>query len=254
MKDFKVIIPVHEYNDDVKELLQRAIESVPKEVGIVISCPSGLKDSIATERKVEFVENENGANNFATLVNQAVGGTKWFSILEFDDIYTEIWFDEVKKYIDFSPKTSVFMPLEDLYDFNNDKYIGFGNEAPWASSFSNELGHVDKECLENYFNFYLTGSIFNTDDWKEIGGLKPSIKLTFWYEFLLRATNKAKDVFVIPKVGYIHYLGRDTSLLENYRNEIDEEESNFWFNTAKEEYHFKEDRNKTYIKRKDTEE
>ena len=69
------------------------------------------------------------------LVNAGVEAVKtdWFSILEFDDTYTDIWFDNVRKEIEYKPDVTMFMPLEDITDFNNGKYIGFGNEAPWAS-------------------------------------------------------------------------------------------------------------------------
>ena len=184
------------------------------------------------------------------MVNAAVDNIneKWFSILEFDDTYTPIWFDNVKKYIEYKPDTSVFMPLEDITDFNNGKYIGFGNEAPWASSFSNEIGVIDNDCLQNYFDFYMTGSIFNTDDWKEVGGLKPMIKISFWYEWLLRATNKGKKVYVIPKVGYNHTLGRENSLTNIYRNEISQDETNWWFELAKRDYFFTKQKDETYYK------
>lgn len=248
MKDLKIIIPVHKYDDNVKTLLQKAIDSIDaKSVEtVVISCPNGLKAVIEADFKTTIIEGKTDQSDFATLVNQAVGGTKWFSILEYDDTYTSIWFDEVEKYMAFKPETSVFLPLEDLYDATNGNYIGFGNEAPWASSFSEELGYIDAGCLTDFFNFYMTGGIFNTDDWEEVGGLKPSIKLTFWYEFLLRATDKGKKIFVIPKIGYIHNLGNPDSLLEIYRATIDEKESNFWYQTAKQEYFYKNDRNKTY--------
>jgi hypothetical protein len=39
---------------------------------------------------------------------------------------------------------------------------------------------------------------------KTIGGYKPSIKLTFNYEFLLRFTNTGRNIMVIPKMGYKH--------------------------------------------------
>jgi hypothetical protein len=149
------------------------------------------------------------------------------------------------------------MYLEDITDFNDGKYIGFGNEAAWASAFSNEIGFIDNDCLQNYFDFYMTGSIFNTADWKEVGGLKPSIKITFWYEWLLRATNKNKTVYVIPKVGYNHKLGRKGSLIETYKSTIDQEETQWWFDLAKREYMFhpstKRDEDKFIFKREKTE-
>ena len=249
MKDITVIIPVHEHNDFVKSLLNRAIVSVPSEYKIVVSTSLEVDFSYLTEEysNVNILTNS-AKNDFCSLVNYAVNeiDTKWFSILEFDDEYTNIWFNNVEKYIEYNPEVSVFLPLEELIDFNQNKFIGYGNEAPWASSFSNEIGYIDNDCLQQYFDFYLTGAIFNTEDWKTYGGLKPSIKISFWYEFLLRITNKGKKVFVIPKLGYKHYVDRENSLYDVYRKTIDEKESAWYFELAKQECFHKKDRNKVY--------
>lgn len=248
MNDMVIIIPIHEFNDNVAELLQKALDSVPSNTEVRVSCRNGLSTSIKKACKkyksVKIYENENADSpyDFCSLVNQAVGGTKWFSILEYDDTYTEIWFDNFKKYADAYNDVSVFIPLEDLIDYEKKDFIGFGNEAVWASSFSKEIGFIDNESIQDFFDFYLTGSIFKTEDWEEIGGLKPSIKLTFWYEFLLRATYMGKRIFVIPKIGYTHNLGREGSLIDTYKKTIDEEESKWWIDVAKKEYFFKEER------------
>ena len=68
--------------------------------------------------------------------------------------------------------------------------------------------------------------------------MKPPIELTFWYEWLLRLTNKGKDVFVIPKVGYNHKLGRKGSLVEVYKEKNDADEAQWLFDLAKREYFF----------------
>jgi hypothetical protein len=251
MKDLVVIIPLHEFNDEVKKQLSEAISSVPDGIEIRISCKNGLSSGIKKEYKknknIVIYENENAdsASDFCSLVNQAVEDTKWFSILEYDDKYSSIWFDNFKKYADFYSDISVFVPMEDLVDANDNKFAGIGNEAPWASSFSNEIGYIDNDCLQNFFDFYMTGAIFNADDWKEVGGLKPSIKLTFWYEWLLRATYKGKKIFVIPKIGYTHLLGRQGSIIDTYKKTIDNKESDFWVNVAKKDYFYKEERDKS---------
>ena len=249
MKELVVIIPMNEFGKENIELLNKAVESVPSELNVLLSVPSGTdgKKLKGISDRLGVVSESEGSS-FAELVNAAINTIeeKWFSILEFDDTYTPIWYDNAKKYIEFMPSTSVFMYLEDITDFNDGKYIGFGNEAAWASAFSNEIGFIDNDCLQNYFDFYMTGSIFNTADWKEVGGLKPSIKITFWYEWLLRATNKNKTVYVIPKVGYNHKLGRKGSLIETYKSTIDQEETQWWFDLAKREMYYKEDRKKTY--------
>ena len=249
MSNITVIVPIHKYDDEVASLLEDAVNSVPNDMNVRLSCPKSIEKSLnewCTGRKNVSVFSTSDESDFATLVNQAIDDTEYFSILEFDDEYTPTWFNNVQKYISEQPETSVFLPLEDLVDYTTKEYIGYGNEAPWASSFSNEIGFIDLDCLQNFFNFYMTGSVFNTKDWKKIGGLKKSIKLTFWYEFLLRMTSKGKKIFVIPKVGYVHYLKRKGSVLDEYINTMDEKESEFWYNIAKQEYLFKDDRGKTY--------
>lgn len=260
MKELVVIIPMNEFGKKNIELLNKAVESVPSELNVLLSVPNGTdgKKLKGISDRLGVVSESEGSS-FAELVNAAANTIeeKWFSILEFDDTYTPIWYDNAKKYIEFMPSTSVFMYLEDITDFNDGRYIGFGNEAAWASAFSNEIGFIDNDCLQNYFDFYMTGSIFNTADWKEVGGLKPSIKITFWYEWLLRATNKNKTVYVIPKVGYNHKLGRKGSLIETYKSTISQEETQWWFDLAKKEYIFhpsvKRDENKFIFKSEKTE-
>lgn len=248
MENLVVVIPVHEFNDEVGKLLTNAINSVQENIEVRVSCKKGLESKIKKYLKdwsdIKIITNEK--SDFASLVNNGIKNSKYFSILEYDDEYTPIWFNNVEKYIESMPDVSVFIPLTDIVDFNTKKFSGCGNEAPWASAFSNNIGFIDNDCLQNFFDFYMTGSVFNTDDWNEVGGLKPSIKLTFWYEYMLRATNKYQKIFVVPKVGYNHYMGRKDSLTENYRENMSKEEQEFWFKLAKKEYFFKEDRNKTF--------
>ena len=266
MKELAVIIPMHEFGKENIELANKAIQSIPEGVTVCLSVPKGTSEAKIKNipSSVPRVVSEDDGTTFADLVNNGVKALsaneniKWFSILEIDDTYTPIWLDNVKRYLDFMPDVSVLMTLEDITDFNDGKYIGFGNEAAWASSFSNEIGYIDLDCLQNYFDFYLTGSVFNIKDWIEVGGLKPSIKITFWYEWLLRATYKGKKVFVMPKVGYNHSLGRNGSLVEQYKAEISREESQWWFDLAKREYIFhpniERDSNKFIFNTKNNEE
>lgn len=256
MEDIVVIIPIHEFNEDVKNLLHNAIQSVPKNLEVRLSCANGIAKQLSDFKKIKDVkltiyesQEEKSGNSFAQLVNQAVGDSKWFSILEFDDTYTSIWYDNAKKYIEFNPEVSIFLTLTDVIDFETKRYVGFANEAPWASSFSEEIGFVDNECLQSYFDFNLTGAIFNTDDWKEVGGIKESIKLSFWYELMLRWTNKGKKIFVIPKVGYNHIINRPNSLYSQYKETIDNDEGDWWYELAKQECFYIKDRNKQYKKK-----
>lgn len=241
-----VIIPMNDLGGDNIALLDKAIKSIPNGVKYVISCKNGV-DTSNLSNKGTIIQTSNG-DSFQELVNSAVEviDTDWFSILEFDDTYSDIWLENVGKEIEYKPDVSMFMALEDVTDFNDGKYIGFGNEAPWASAFSNEIGYIDLDCLQTYFDFYVTGSVFNTKDWKGIGGLKPSIKVTFWYEWMLRAANKSKKIYVIPKVCYNHTLGRNGSLTEITKKEMSQDEIKWWFDLAKRDYFFKEEKESSY--------
>lgn len=247
-KELAVIIPMNEFGDENIGLAEKAIKSVPDGIRVYLSVKKGTKETSlkGIAESVTKVSKSEGTS-FQELVNAGVeavknDGFKWFSILEFDDEYTDIWLSNAKRYIDFMPETSVFMTLEDIVDFNDGRFIGFGNAEAYASSFSNEIGYIDNDCLQNYFDFYLTGSIFNVADWFEVGGLKPLMKLTFWYEWLLRLTSKGRKVFVMPKSCYIHRLGRKGSLVDVYKKTLSDEEVQWWFDMAKREYFYKEER------------
>ena len=245
MKELVIIVPMNVFGKKNIELLNKAVDSVPENMRVLLSIPNsiGAKDVKGVSKRVQIVQETDGTS-FAELVNAAVGTLDdgWFSILEFDDTYTPIWLDNVKKHLEFKPDVSVFMVLEDIKDFNTDKYVGFGNAEAYASAFSNEMGYIDNDCLQNYFDFYLTGSVFNVKDWKEVGGLKPLIKVTFWYEWMLRATSKGKKIFVIPKIGYNHNMDRSGSYVETYRTQMKDAEIQWWFDLAKRESYFKEQR------------
>lgn len=246
MKDIRIIIPLHIINDNVKELIKKAINSVPEDIPLLISsakkCFSLVEKFIAedeelSKRKIDIISIKTDETDFCSLVNLGVQiiDEKWFSILEYDDTFTEIWFDNVEKYTDAYSNVSMFLPLTNVLDYKTEHFISFINEMAWSSSFAENIGKITKDSLNNFFNFNVTGSVINTDDWENIKGLNPNIKMSFWYEFLLRLVNSKKEIMVIPKLGYNHYLGRPKSLMDTYSKEMDNEEINFWFKTAKEQ-------------------
>ena len=253
MNDITVIIPVHEWNESVENLLSVAVKSVPKDLPIIISTTKTIENDIKKfvddNKNIDVIFNyENEKHDFCTLTNNAVlqVGTKWFSILEFDDEYADNWFIHVEKELNYKSDVSVFLPLIDLVDINTNKFYGYANEAPWASSFSEEIGYIDHDSIQDYFDFNLTGCVFNTEDFKNIGMLKPSIKISFWYEFVLRCTNSSKKLFVVPKLGYKHSINREGSLIDFYQKTITAQEAEWWRELAKREYFYNMDRNKTY--------
>ena len=107
---------------------------------------------------------------------------------------------------------------------------------------------MDNAALLRYQNFNIDGMAMLTDAYKEYGGIKESIKLSFINEFLLRFTFNSCKVMVIPKLGYKHLNNREGGLFDSYKNELTQDESRWWLALAKKEYFYVNDRNITYEK------
>jgi len=249
MEELSIIIPVHEYNDTIKKYLERAIQSVEaqteKPSKIIIVGPKEIANNIVknynTSIDLHLVEND-GPTDYCSQINLAVKSvtTKYFSILEFDDYYQKNWVKNVNIYTKFKPDFSIFLPIAKFVDVE-DTELCLANEIIWSLSFTDDLGCLDSEILQSYGEFSVPGGVIRTSDFIEVGGLKPSIKLSFWYEFLLRASNNGVKTFVIPKTGYIHTIERKDSLMYQYML-MDEKERLFWIELAKKEYYFTNER------------
>ena len=170
--------------------------------------------------------------------------SQWISFFEFDDEYSNIWFDNVLKYSEIYPDVDAFLPIVVDVD-NKGTFAGFTNEATFAANFTQEVGFLTNDTLQNYQNFQTAGSVFKKEIIEDFGGFKPSIKLTFIYEFLLRLTYNSVSIMTIPKLGYKHTNMREGSIFWNYKfgeSVMTEDEVKFWIQTAKREYFFVEDR------------
>lgn len=250
MNNITIIIPIINFKENYS-LFNKAVNSI---VGVPYSNVIAIYGT-EDEEYVKKYKNENGISfllntgktDFCSQINFGVSScnTEFFSILEIDDEYSKNWFSNVEKYITERPDIDIYTPIVELRDFKDEgKMFSFANEIVWANSFSNEIGIIDYDCLENFYDFNMTGSVFRKNEFISLGGLKPSIKISFFYEFLLRASSKGLKIYVIPKIGYYHYVNRDGSLIDLYQKEITEEEAKEWYNLAKIEYSYKEDRNK----------
>jgi hypothetical protein len=270
--DLTVIIPVHSIADEkFNELLHGALMSIennkvhPSNVMIVRCGCSEVKEVLSkldTSKysfHITILENKTG-KSFQNQINYAAKNvnTTYFSFLEFDDEYSNNWFGNVKRYSETYPNIDMFLPI--ITDVTNENtFVGFTNEAAWAYNFSETLGHLDHEVLREYPNINPDGMVVKTEVFNNIGGYKPSIKLTFNYEFLLRFTNGGRNIMVIPKIGYKHTNMRPGSLFWEYKNAEDVEnritpdEAKFWMELAKKEYLFTEDRQITYESINETE-
>ncbi len=188
--------------------------------------------------------------NYCAQINYGVeqSTSEWVSFFEFDDEYSNIWFKNFKKYLEVYPEVSTFLPVVVDVD-NKEVFAGFTNEATFAANFAQEMGYLTNEVLQDYQNFQTSGIILKKDVFILTGGFKPSIKLTFGYEFLLRLSYNSPSIMTIPKLGYKHTNLREGSIFWNYKfgdNKITEDEVKFWLQTAKKEYFFTTDRKIKY--------
>jgi hypothetical protein len=268
--NISVIIPIHTVID-LDQYLPKALESVtkntvqPDEILIVrCACPEVTEflsgyDFGDLVNKVRVVETQK-TKEFAHMVNSAVEevNTDYFSILEFDDEYSSIWFKNAVKYIKAYPDVDVF--LSHVIDVNEkNEFVGTTNEVTWSlgfvqgmtpeESFSN-LGFLDLEALKTFPNFQISGAVIKKATFEDIGGIKNNLKLSFVYEFLLRMTYNGYKVMTIPKSGYKHMNMRPYSLFWRYRNDdrykLSQDEGKFWMQTAMKEYFFNFDREIKY--------
>ena len=188
--------------------------------------------------------------NYCDQVNYGIKNSKgsWVSLFEFDDEYSSIWFKNVEKYIGTYPEVQMFLPVVVETD-EKGTFAGFTNEATFAANFTQEMGFLTNETLQDYQNFQTAGCVIKKSVIDDFGGFKPSVKLTFVYEFLLRLTYNSTSIMTIPKLGYKHTNMREGSIFWNYKfgeEQMLEDEVKFWVQTAKKEYFFVNDRNIKY--------
>lgn len=253
MKDITVIIPVLKNQLESHDLVT-AVDSVKEcqkyytdgELSVlIVTEPCEIDYTAFSGIKYQYIVNHTGACDYCSQINFGVKNvkTEFFSILEYDDYYHKKWFNMFNNYYATNEDVSIFLPINVLHNAKTNERE-FVNDMIWSNGFANEIGYIDFDCLQASGSFNLTGGIFKTSDWL---GYKPSISVAFNYEYLLRATKKDREqkVFVIPKEGYHHEIFRENSLSDYYLNNINDADNMKWFELAKREYAFDNDRNKT---------
>jgi len=254
--DVSVILPIKSSKTlNFDEYFKKAIQSINNQ-------KLGINELIIVHTNetslVEFLDNYDFGGlevvkhewtkepSYASQVNYGVrlAKSKWISLFEFDDEYSSIWFKNVEKYIESYPDYDAFLPIV-VDTTDKEMFAGFTNEATFAANFSSEMGVLTNETLQQYQNFQPSGIVIKKDKFIDFGLIKPSIKLTFGYEFFLRMTHNSVKIMSIPKIGYKHTNLREGSIFWNYKNGVDvltDDEVKFWVDSAKKEYFFINDR------------
>jgi hypothetical protein len=258
MKNITVVLPVHKIDEEYKDMLQYSVESVKQfynDVKLLIVAPNSLKNELSKidlGQKLEISYHyHSNDTDFCTQINEGANkcDTEWFSILEIDDEYQKVWLPSLNQYMMENPEAEVFLPIvKDIDEKGN--FTNFTNESVWAYGFSEVQGEIDNEVLLEYQSYQISGGLYKTKKFLEVGGLKSNIKLTFGYELLLRLTHNGSKIVVIPRLGYRHVNLREGSLFWNYKNDetlkLGEKEAKFWIDTAKKEFFFTNKREVNY--------
>ena len=258
-----VIIPVHEYNEDIKKLYRNALGSIvdqknieekPKVLVVYASALSNNEEDGFVNNEIHrtidgltigYIKNE-GKTDFQSQINLGAKSvdTDYFSILELDDEYSTTHFKNVDEHIAAYPEVDMFMSI--IVEANDKRQrLKFTNETVWAKQFvgeNGEMGYLNSKSLSQYTDFKTSGAVFKTEEFLNAGCFKSNVELTFQYEFLLRMLNNGAVIYTIPRVGYMHLATREGSLFNKYSKTMTLVQRKFWFDTAKKEYSFLNDR------------
>jgi len=261
-----IIIPVHVFNDTTKEHMDILIKSIKeqrnneqKPIVLIVyhkSIDKGGVDELIKyvdeEYKISVMEND-GNIDYQSQVMRGVNAIDcdFFTVAEFDDELSVSFTHQMERHTKHYQDVDIFLSTMLEVDIE-DKPVKITNETVWSQQFVGEngsMGYLNENLLKEYSDFKLSGAIIKKDSFLEIGGYKSNIKLSFMYEFLLRALNNGLTIYSIPKLMYKHIVGREGSLFDDYQKNMSQGERKFWFETAMKEYVFNKDREVSYIEK-----
>lgn len=239
-----------------------------------------LREELIKSTKVLNVSHivSESALSFAKIYNKTFNlaidnGYEFMSLIEGEDSVSTKWFDIAQKYSEENSNIGIFLPL--MRNSINGTVTGFLNEAAWAEGMSEEAGKIDVNLLLKYNCVNPLGAVYRVSNIAEYsecekdesdkaiqGSYKPmkeSMKITHYYEFFLRMVYNDVKVLTVSRLCYelkivrkeiftdsTCKLPQDITSYPVERGGISNEEGRFWFELAKKEYFFDEDRKKAY--------
>lgn len=246
------IIPVLSIKTkEEKKLLHKAILSFSKQTqkvdDLMIVLPTAQEEEFNKEfgdTHVTLVLND-GDTSFGGQVNYGASQVKTthMLVMGMDDELAPFYIELVSKYVQEETDNNVFLPI--VLNIEAKKVVGLSNELAWAQSFYNEEGIVDLDSAKVSESFGIYGMVMEVKQFIEVGGIKPSIKVSFAQEALMRFADNGLRIRVVPKLGYQRLIGRKGSLTKSYES-MTFDEVKFWLELSKEEYKFITDREIVY--------
>jgi len=266
------LLVYHKLKGDDVNKLKEIIEN-PK-ITVTNTDKEGKKttEEVISETKINYIlafeDNKNGtfAHLFNDVFNNAVENDyESFSIIERNDIVGLNWYSNANTYMTELPENDVVFPI--IRSTVNGTFSNNANEAPWAEGLAEEAGKVDLNLL-NRFNCMLPlGAVFKIGHIKEesdkINGryfpMKESMKLSHYYEFLMRMVYLDAKMISVPRIGYEtrvltldnfnHYsckIPQNLVQIPVEKGGLTPEEAQFWMDLAKKELYFDEDRKEIF--------
>ena len=242
MKDLSFILPIHKYD---KKLIDNVFDNLSQfDNDILVVAPQDVCNKIEADFSDDFVHYvvNDGETDFCSQVNLGVEkcNTTYFTIVEFDDEFYGKWLENFTTYSE-AMESDAYLTITELMDVDK-KIVSLVNELAWSTSFVEDLGYLDAEALNAFYDFSIVGGVFKREDFIKVGGLKPSLDIAACYEFLMRFVNNGLKVYVIPKIGYRHMVGREDSFIMMSRDRISQKKGEWLIETAKEEMKYNEER------------
>jgi len=256
MEKVTYIIPIHEYNEKVENYFKRAITGLKNLEGadtyevIIVGTQDVLSKCETTYKVTKCPQSltllPTDEQDVFKKINMAVMKcvTPYFSILEFDDDFYSYWNTVAQKELS-KERYSILLPINEFVKTDN-SVPSLGNEIAWDVAFVDDLGFIGMKELEVFKDFNITGGYIKTDDFIALGGLKPSLKIAAWYEYLLRVAHNEKKIRVAPRIGYMHTIFREDSYMMKAQDEITQEEGAWLVKEASKVYKDKNDTGKVF--------
>lgn len=203
--------------------------------------PTALTESLA-KNDAPHIELKNGS--YANLFNDAIDKvkTEFVMFMNVGDTIIPNYTNDLGAHINAYPDVNAFLPI--VHEIGDEgKTIGLKNESAWVYGTMQTIGEFNLDALKNKPSFSLAGLAIKTATAKQFR-MKQNIKVHYNYEWVMRYLNSGNKLMIVPKIGAAHDVTKSDYYLT--AKDMGRDELKFWYNTAKKEYYFPNDREITY--------
>ena len=247
MKKISIIVPVHKianqtdlnYFNEMKESLKNQTNKnfevlyiTPKNIEVSVENPSSFTyelGSDTTHAVHHYPHDDEMTYQRAVNYGASVCGTEYFTVLEFDDTFSQTFVEHIHKHLNhYGSKYDIYTNI--VFEVNEQgSMMGLRNETAWVVNLMAVQGEIDLEKSKQFLNsLSLVGAVFKTSKFLSINGLKPSFEIFFNQEFLIRALENSFNVYVIPRIGVKHTNNRPGSYFDQCSAKFNNEDRKYW--------------------------